>query len=112
MRYYMGKIHNYLQHLLLVRMFCYNQDNQASEWVQTEVVAYAVSFDFGPSYEEANTVYVADGDTFALPTVEEIAGYDFGGWFNAPTNGVKYENATVTSMLSLSIGTTMLTSPF
>lgn len=63
-----------------------------SEWVNTEIFAYAVVFD-SRGGSGAETQYKAYGDPIQLPTSEK-KGYKFAGWYNSPdgadANGAEY----------------------
>lgn len=67
-------------------------DEQYSEWAETEVYAYEVTFD---SREGAGvaSVYVAVGDRISLPETTQN-GYVFSGWYNSPSgasgNGAQF----------------------
>lgn len=80
----------------VIKVRCIDASNNASEWVETVVNAYEISFNFGASPETAAPVYLATGDTLTLPTNTATPGYEFAGWYNAETNGVKYDGASVT----------------
>ena len=81
-----------------IEVRCYNLADVASDWVNLEVEAYEVKFDYGVGTNNSTpSQYKAVGDTFTIPANNPATpGYQFRGWFNAPKNGVEYTSKTVT----------------
>ncbi len=78
-----------------VKVRCYSDIGNPSNWVVIEVYAYEVSFDAAGGDAIANQ-YKAQGDTIAMPSAERL-GYNFLGWYNTPNgiDGAKYEDEIV-----------------
>lgn len=78
-----------------IKVRCYSEAGNASEWVDVEVYAYEVAFDVagGAAVEPQ---YKAQGDTIVMPETE-LLGYNLAGWYNTPngTDGAKYDNEIV-----------------
>ena len=71
---------------------CYNTDNEPSAWVSIDVNVYEITFNTGVG-EKVDTIYKAKGDIIT-PAQTTAKGYEFAGWYSAPTNGILFVPGT------------------
>ncbi|MGN1062041.1 MAG: leucine-rich repeat protein, partial [Candidatus Scatosoma sp.] len=74
-----------------LRVRAYDENGNASAWIEKKVTAYTVSYDVGENEVKIADAYIAAGDEIALPS-SAFTGYQFGGWYDGLNGtGTKYE---------------------